>query len=95
MIGGFSSAEEPDGPEIDAVVHDDVHRAYLSTRHLLDLGHRDICCVAGPRGSRLCRDIEAGFRSAMREFDLPEREFDFATVDGHTIGEGRETACGC
>ncbi len=91
MIGGFSSAEESDGPEIDAVVHDDVHRAYLSTRHLLDLGHRDICCVAGPRGSRLCRDIEAGFRSAMREFDLPEREFDFATVDGHTIGEGRET----
>lgn len=89
MIGGFrSDAAVPF--EIDAVVHDDVHRAYLSTRHLLDLGHRDICCVAGPEGSRLCRDIEAGCRAALRECGVPERECDFAVVQRHSIEEGRE-----
>ncbi len=89
MIGGFrSDAAVPF--DIDAVVHDDVHRAYLSTRHLIDLGHRDICCVAGPGGSRLCRDIEAGCRVALKECGVPERNFDFSVVSRHSIDEGRE-----
>lgn len=89
MIGGFrSDATVPF--DIDAVVHDDVHRAYLSTRHLLDLGHRDICCVAGPGGSRLCRDIETGCRAGLKECGVPERNFDFTVVSRHSIDEGRE-----
>ena len=89
MIGGFrSDAAVPF--DIDAVVHDDVHRAYLSTRHLIDLGHRDICCVAGPGGSRLCSNIETGCRAALKDCGVPERNFDFAVVSRHSIEAGRE-----
>ena len=38
-----------------------------ATSHLLDLGHRRIGVVAGPRGSRPAMERIAGFQSAMRD----------------------------
>ena len=89
MIGGLDS-DAPAQVEIDAVVHDDIHRAFLSTRHLLDLEHRRICCVAGPAGSRLAGDIETGYRAALKEYNLPRSAAMIVPVAAHTIKAGFE-----
>lgn len=87
MIGGLNSGA-PAKKEIDAVMHDDIHRAFLSTRHLLDLDHRRICCVAGPAGSRLAEDIATGYRAALREYNLSAAAEQICPVAKHTIEAG-------
>ena len=89
MIGGLNSRAAAKG-EVDAVVHDDIHRAFLSTRHLLDLDHRRICCVAGPAGSRLAEDIATGYRAALREYNQPKDSESIFPVAKHTIEAGFE-----
>lgn len=49
---------------------DDLQGGYLATRHLLDLGHRDIGLVAGPDFTSSARDRQAGFRRAMQEAEI-------------------------
>ncbi|MBN0509851.1 LacI family transcriptional regulator, partial [Pseudomonas aeruginosa] len=39
---------EVEGVEADRVQIDHEMGAYLATRHLLELGHRDIACIGGP-----------------------------------------------
>jgi DNA-binding LacI/PurR family transcriptional regulator len=59
--------------ECDQVPFDTVHRAYLATRHLLELGHREI-------GFCFHSDVRhdspelAGFSQAMGEFGAPIQE---------------------
>jgi len=59
--------------QCDQVPFDNVHRAYIATRHLLELGHREIgFCF---HGSVLPDSTElAGFTRALGEFGLPVRE---------------------
>ena len=63
--------------ELDMVVHNDRERAMISTRHLLDLGHRRIACVTGPAHSRFAVDQKAGFRDALLAYGLRPEEGDF------------------
>ena len=54
----------------DQVPFDSVHRAYIATRHLLELGHRDLgFCFHGPIPED-SREL-TGFSRAMEEFGAP------------------------
>lgn len=46
----------------------------LATRHLLELGHRDIGLVGGFENSYTGREREAGYRAALEEAGLEPRE---------------------
>lgn len=70
---------------------DDTQGGYLATRHLLDLGHRDIGLVAGPSFTSTARDRQEGFRRAMQEAGIPVREAwvvesGFGIESGETAG---------
>lgn len=88
LVGGFNSDHAPEFT-VDAVVHDDVQRAYLSTRHLLELKHKQICCVTGPPNSKLADDTFTGYRNAMTEYGVAENDFMFELAREHTIEEGQ------
>lgn len=49
---------------------DNEHGAYLATRHLIELGHRDIAFVAGPADNADAADRLAGYQRALREADI-------------------------
>ena len=56
-------------------VHIDNHRAaYDATRYLIDLGHKDIVFVSGPKNSYVTRDREMGFVAAMQDHHLAVRD---------------------
>lgn len=56
--------------DVDAVVPDNVAGAATATRHLLELGHRDIAVLAGPPTLTTIEDRLAGVASALREYGL-------------------------
>jgi DNA-binding LacI/PurR family transcriptional regulator len=68
--GAVTSYGEKLDLECDQVPFDFSHRAYLATRHLLELGHRDIgFCFHGKVGQDSTE--LAGFSRAMEEFGAP------------------------
>ena len=50
---------------------DDELGGYLATRHLLEMGHRRIAHLAGPRNVSTSRLRLDGYRRALTEFDVP------------------------
>jgi LacI family transcriptional regulator len=54
-----------------ASLGDDEMGGYLATRHLLDLGHREIGLIAGPADASSSADRQKGFRKAMLEAGIP------------------------
>ena len=44
---------------------------YLATRHLLELGHTRIACIAGPADKSDSNERIAGFRRALMEAEVP------------------------
>ncbi|CAD5271425.1 MULTISPECIES: LacI family DNA-binding transcriptional regulator [Halomonadaceae] len=68
---------------------DDIQGGYLATRHLIDLGHRDIGLVAGPSFTSSARDRQKGFRKAMSESGIPVRE-PWIIESGYGIEAGEE-----
>ena len=44
---------------------------YLATKHLLELGHKRIGCVAGNRSFRVTEERLEGYRQALAEYDIP------------------------
>lgn len=56
-----------DGVAADLVRIDHEQGAYLATRHLLELGHREIATIAGPADTGVSQLRLAGFRRAMDE----------------------------
>lgn len=62
----------PGGPVSDStVVTDEVRGAHLATSYLLDLGHRTVHHVAGPRGWMGTKARLAGWRDALSDRLLP------------------------
>jgi LacI family transcriptional regulator len=53
--------------EADAVLTDNQLGGYLATRHLLDLGHRRIACIAGPSSITPSAERIIGYRNALDE----------------------------
>jgi LacI family transcriptional regulator len=80
-----------------SAVGDDELGGYLATRHLLDLGHRDIGLVAGPGYASSARDRRAGYERALREAGVEikpglARESAFSVEAGEKVGRALLTS---
>jgi LacI family transcriptional regulator len=53
--------------EADAVLTDHELGGFLATRHLLELGHRHIACIAGPSSITPSAERITGYRRALEE----------------------------
>jgi LacI family transcriptional regulator len=58
------------GLDADLVLAGQEEGAYQATRHLIELGHREIACVSGPADLPRSRERIGGFLQAMREAGL-------------------------
>ena len=56
---------------LDGVEMDHMIGGYLATRHLIELGHREIGFIAGPAKYRTLSDRADGYRRALLEAGLP------------------------
>ncbi|PNG29003.1 LacI family transcriptional regulator [Pseudomonas protegens] len=77
-----------EGVDADLVRIDHHYGAYLATRHLLELGHRDIACIGGPANTSVAQMRLAGFRQALQEADVEVPagrilESDFSSTGGY------------
>ena len=78
-----------DGVDADLVRIDHEYGAYLATRHLLELGHRDIATISGPENTSVAQMRLAGYRRALKEAGVevsPERMLasDFTSTGGYS-----------
>jgi len=60
--------------EVDAVLTDHRLGGFLATRHLIDLGHTRIACIAGPSSITPSAERITGYRQALEEANLPYDE---------------------
>jgi LacI family transcriptional regulator len=57
--------------EVDAVLTDNQQGGFLATRHLIELGHTLIACIAGPSNITPGYERIIGYRQALEESGLP------------------------
>ncbi|QKG65821.1 LacI family DNA-binding transcriptional regulator [Pseudomonas sp. B14-6] len=79
-----------EGVNADLVRIDHEYGAYLATRHLLELGHRDIATIGGPAGTSVAQMRLAGYCRALKEAGVEvhrERmlESDFTSTGGYNV----------
>jgi len=60
--------------EVDAVLTDHRLGGFLATRHLIELGHQRIACIAGPSSITPSAERITGYRQALQEAGLPYDE---------------------
>lgn len=77
-----------EGIDADLVRIDHEYGAWLATRHLLDLGHRDIACIGGPAHTSVAQMRLAGYCRALKEagVEVPQErmlESDFTSTGGY------------
>ncbi|CAI8827380.1 DNA-binding transcriptional dual regulator RbsR [Pseudomonas sp. IT-347P] len=77
-----------DGVDADLVRIDHEYGAYLATRHLLELGHRDIATIGGPVSTSVAQMRLAGYCRALKEAGIEVRqermlESDFTSTGGY------------
>jgi LacI family transcriptional regulator len=60
-----------DGPPVPYVSVDNIHGAYLGTRHLLQLGHRRVGVIRGLPGLQPGIDRQVGYQKALDEAGIP------------------------
>jgi LacI family transcriptional regulator len=60
--------------EVDAVLTDNQQGGYIATRHLIELGHKHIACIAGPSNITPGYERINGYRKALEEFGLQYNE---------------------
>jgi LacI family transcriptional regulator len=77
-----------DGVEADLVRIDHEYGAYLATRHLLELGHRDIATISGPQNTSVAQMRLAGYCRALEEAGIEVTagrivESDFTSTGGY------------
>jgi LacI family transcriptional regulator len=76
------------GLDADLILATQEEGAWQATRHLLELGHRDIVCVSGPADLPRSRERVGGFLRAMREAGLAIADdavlhVEFTSAGGH------------
>ncbi|EXF94621.1 LacI family transcription regulator [Pseudomonas fluorescens HK44] len=77
-----------EGLDADMVRIDHEYGAYLATRHLLELGHRDIATIGGPAHTSVAQMRLAGYCRALQEagVEVPREwmlESDFTSIGGY------------
>ena len=83
----FSSTALADHPDFDTVCSNNLNAAYRGTRHLLELGHKDVTLLISSANHAHLRDRVEGYRRALGEFGLSA--FERISFGGGTI-EGAE-----
>ncbi|WP_347905289.1 LacI family DNA-binding transcriptional regulator [Pseudomonas purpurea] len=78
-----------EGVDADLVRIDHEYGAYLATRHLLELGHRDIAYIGGPAHTSVAQMRLAGYCRALKEagVEVPHGrmlESDFTSTGGYS-----------
>lgn len=83
----------PPAPYSDfpSVQVEDIEGSYQATRHLIELGHRHIAYLVGPRASIWSQERFQGFQKALREAGLPLDDR-LVFQAGGTIEEGAQAA---
>jgi LacI family transcriptional regulator len=76
-------------PNADVVLYDNAGGSYEATRHLIDLGHECIGCIAGPADATSAAERVKGFRRAMSDAGLALPDNAVVEADFHFTG-GRE-----
>jgi len=59
---------------VDSVLTDNARGGWLATRHLLELGHRRVGCIAGPSDLTPSADRVTGYSQALTECGVPVDE---------------------
>lgn len=60
--------------DIDAVITDNIEGAYTLTKYLIELGHTRIGIITGPLNQLTGIERLKGYRKALKEFNIEERE---------------------
>ena len=81
-----------DGIEADAVLSENIEGAYRAIRYLIKGGHRRIGIILGLKDVPTSEERFIGYRKALREFGIPEKEELIAR--GNFRVEGGAKACG-
>jgi LacI family transcriptional regulator len=95
--------QEVDDDDVNTVSCKNEEGAYLATRHLLDLGHRDILVLTGPTAAQDSQLREKGARRALAEAGIPAEQQHFLCAnyspqaapdvfDAHCAEHGRPSA---
>jgi LacI family transcriptional regulator len=79
-------------PNADIVVYDNEGGSEEATRYLIELGHKDIACVAGPADATTAAERVQGFRQALGEAGLLLSESAVVESDFHFWGGRQATA---
>ncbi|QSQ08660.1 HTH-type transcriptional regulator DegA [Koleobacter methoxysyntrophicus] len=74
----IEGAEE--NKKIDIIVSNNVCGGYLATEHLIELGHRKIDLILGPKEIKVNQEREKGYRKALQDYEI--------TVDENRIHSG-------
>src|SRR5215212_3308659 len=83
-------AEQP-APDVPSIGSADWSGAYAATRHLIELGHREIAIITGPEDMMAATARLSGFRAALDAARIPlnpqyVRRGEFHHIDGLTEG---------
>jgi len=78
-----------EGVDADLVRIDHEYGAYLATRHLLEMGHRDIATISGPTSTSVAQMRLAGYCRALKEAGIEVSsarmlESDFTSTGGYS-----------
>jgi LacI family transcriptional regulator len=57
--------------ELNYIMVDNYQGGYLATEHLLKSGYRDIAMICGPDWMQVSLDRLAGYKAALRDWDVP------------------------
>ncbi|MBI3960489.1 MAG: LacI family DNA-binding transcriptional regulator [Chloroflexi bacterium] len=80
-----------DYDNIDSILLDNFQGGYDATRHLLELGHTRIGCIAGPDSPSRSSDRVRGYRAALEEAHIPYNP-DLLCVGDWTARSGQVAA---
>lgn len=61
------------GLEADQVISDDRNGAFLIVSHFIELGHKNILHLAGPKGDSSAENRLAGYKEALNKFQIKYR----------------------
>ena len=60
-----------EGGDIVSIATDHIKGGYLATKHLIDLGHKNIACITGPLNLNCSKNRLLGYRNALEEANIP------------------------
>lgn len=57
-----------------SIIVDNVSGAYEATKHLIELGHKNILHITGPKKGKICQERWQGYKNALSDAGLEDRD---------------------